>query len=353
MDSAGGDACTCARCSLYNTLYENAGFTAAWIDLMNDINANIQEYIRTNMAGRKLTVSFLAYRSTEAAPVNDDLSLKQRYVINSNTSYYPEKDESGNPVYLKCDEGVAVWLAPINATYAENLNHADNADELATIKKWTKLSSKVYLWTYATNFANYMYPYNSWQASAENYKILKDLGNVTYVWNSNIDAKGTAFTHLKGYIDSVFMRNANANYEETLDTYFTNYFGAAAEPMREMFDKIVAKCNKIEANNSGLGRGIYDEIKNKKSLFITKEYWSEDWLNDLLACIDKAYAAVGSNQVFRNRILQESLFPRYVLYRDYQTTSSKRNQFKEDCAALGVTHYRETGLITESNLWSY
>ena len=117
--------------------------------------------------------------------------------------------------------------------------------------------------------------------------------------------------------------------------------------MREMFDKIVAKCNEIEANNSGLGRGIYDEVKNKK-------YWSEDWLNDLLSCIAEAEEAVGNNQVFRNRILQESLFPRYVLYRDYQTTSSsKRKQFKEDCAALGVTHYRETGLITDDNLWSY
>ena len=354
MDSAGGDACTCTRCSLYNTLYGSAGFTAAWIDLMNDINANIQEYIRTNMAGRKLTVSFLAYRSTEAAPANDDLSLKQRYVINSNTSYYPEKDESGNPVYLKCDEGVAVWLAPINATYAENLNHADNADELATIKKWTKLSSKVYLWTYATNFANYMYPYNSWQASAENYKILKDLGNVTYVWNSNIDAKGTAFTHLKGYIDSVFMRNANANYEETLNTYFTNYFGAAAEPMREMFDMIVDKCNEIEAKNSGLGRGIYDEVKNKKALsIVTKKYWSEDWLNDLLSCIAEAEEAVGSNQVFRNRILQESLFPRYVLYRDYNTSTSNRTKFEEYCGALGLTHYTETGLISDGNLWKY
>ena len=354
MDSAGGDACTCARCSLYNTLYGSAGFSAAWIDLMNDINANIQEYIRVNMPGRKLNVSFLAYRSTEGAPANDDLSLKQHYIINSNTDYYLEKDASGNPVYLQCDDGVAVWLAPINATYAENFNHADNADELATIKKWAKLSSNVYLWMYGTNFSNYMYPYNSWQASAENYKILSDLGNVTYVWNSNIDAEGTAFTDLKQYIDSVFMRNANANYEETLDTYFTNYFGAAAEPMREMFDKIVAKCNEIEANNKGLGRGIYDDVKNKKIInYVTKKYWSEEWLNELLACVDEAYAAVGDNQVLRNRILKESLFPRYVLYRDYQTASANREQFEKDCTDLNVTHYRETGTISDDNLWKY
>jgi hypothetical protein len=213
-----------------------------------------------------------------------------------------------------------------------------------------------------------MYPYNSWQASAENYKILKDLGNVTYVWNSNIDAKGTAFTHLKGYIDSVFMRNANANYEETLDTYFTNYFGKGAAKMREMFNRIVARCEEIEANYDGLGRGIYDELENKSGVlgFGTKTYWEKSWLEGLVTLCDEAKAAVDADATLtdvqktaiKNRITKESLFPRYVLcttFANKYTTGNRntlRKAFKADATALGLTLYKESDDEKLENLYS-
>ena len=134
MDSAGGDNCTCARCTLYNTLYGEGGFSAAWIDLMNAINEKIQAQI----GDRKLNIAFLAYRSTEKAPAsinaNGAVTLMKRYQINDDGSYTQTSE------YLKCDDGVMVWLAPIDGKYAENFNHADNADTLALIKKWCALS---------------------------------------------------------------------------------------------------------------------------------------------------------------------------------------------------------------------
>lgn len=351
VDSAGGDACTCARCKLYNTLYGNAGFSAAWIDLINAVNRGIQAQI----GDRKLKVAFLAYRSTEAAPANADYSLKQRYVINDNGSYSLQT-ENGNPVYLKCDEEVVVWLALVDGKYAENFNHADNTATLDLIKKWTALSNNVYLWMYGTNFKNYMYPYNSWQASAESYKIAHDLG-VKAVWSQSNETEATAFSDLKGYIDSVFMRNVNADYEGTLNTYFNAYYGPAATKMRAMFDSIVAKCNEIEANYDGLGRGIYDELENKSG-FIgigKKTYWPKDWVNSLVTLCDEAKAAVNADgtltaeqkTAIKNRITKESLFPRYLLCTtfagDYSSSKKKelRQAFKADCEALNVVSYRE------------
>ena len=346
MDSAGGDYCTCSRCTLYNTLYGEGGFAAAWIDLMNAINAKV----RPQLNGRKINIAFLAYRDTETAPVNDDLTLKQRYVISDDGSYSLQTDGRGNPVYLKCDEGVTVWLAPINAKYAENFNHSVNADALATIKKWSKLSSSVYLWTYGTNFKNYLYPYNTWRASAENYKILADLG-VKAVWSQSNETEATAFTDLKGYIDSKFFQDANSNYETVLDTYFANYFGAGAEKMRSMFDQIVAKCDEIENDYNGLGRGIYDDIENKAGGWFgigKKTYWSESWLEGLVTLCDEAKALVDADSsisdeektAIKNRITKESLFPRYVLCSSFSQTGL-RAAFKADAQALGFTLYRE------------
>ncbi len=353
MDSAGGDDCTCARCTLYDTLYGEAGFSAAWIDLMNAINEKIQAQI----GDRKLNIAFLAYRSTEKAPANIDangnVTLLKRYQINDDGSYTQTSEE------LKCDDGVMVWLAPIDGKYAENFNHADNAATLALIKKWCALSDNVYLWMYGTNFKNYMYPYNTWQASAENYKILAELG-VKAAWSQSNETEATAFSDLKAYIDSKFMFDVNANYEDVLNTYFTNYFGAGAEKMRAMFDEIVAKCDEIEANYDGLGRGIYDEIENYKEWswsafkYVETIYWEEAWCNQLVTLCDEAKAAVDADtslteeqkKAIKNRITKESLFPRYVLCTWFEQTAL-RAAFKADATALGFTLYKEGGDISD------
>lgn len=350
MDSVGGDDCTCARCKLYDTLYGEAGFSAAWIDLMNAIN----EKIRPQIGDRTLNIAFLAYRSTEKAPANIDangnVTLLKRYQINDDGSYTQTSED------LKCDDGVMVWLAPIDGLFAENFNHADNAATLALIKKWCALSDNVYLWMYGTNFKNYMYPYNTWQASAENYKILAELG-VKGAWSQSNETEATAFSDLKAYIDSKFMFNVNADYETILDTYFTNYFGAGADIMREMFNEIVEKCDEIEANYDGLGRGIYDEIENTSGFLGigAKTYWSKDWIQSLVALCDEAKALVDADTslteeqktAIKNRITKESLFPRYVLCTTFASSYSSsekktmRQAFKADADALGFTLYKE------------
>ena len=343
MDTADKDDCQCTRCKLYDTLYGEGGFAAAWIDLMNAINAKVRESLP---AGRVLNIAFLAYRGTEKAPAYNDLSLMKRYEIDDNGNYTQTNE------YLKCDKGVTVWLAPINAVYAENFNHADNAEHLLTVKKWLALSDSVYVWMYGTNFKFYMYPYNSWQASAETYKIFHDLG-VKAVWSQSNETEATAFTDLKGYIDSKFMFNVNADYETVLDSYFDGYFGPASATMRSLFDKYVAQCNAIEANNNGLGRGIYDAIGN--TLF--KKYWSKTWVDECVALCDQAKADVDADTsltdaqktAIKNRITKESLFPRYLLcttFASSYTTANKkalRQAFKADCEAFGITLYCEAG----------
>ncbi len=358
MDTGDGDDCTCARCKLYDTLYGEGGFAAAWIDLMNAINAKIRESLP---ADRVLNIAFLAYRGTEKAPANIDangnVTLMKRYQINDNGTYTQTSED------LKCDEGVTVWLAPINAKYAENFNHADNAEHLATVKKWCALSDSVYIWAYGANFKFYMYPYNTWQASAENYKIFKELG-VKAVWSQSNETEATAFSDLKGYIDSKFMADVNADYETVLDTYFTNYFGAGSTKMRSLFDKIVAKCEEIESNYDGLGRGIYDEIENTSGFLGigAKTYWTQSWLKECVTLCDEAAAAVDADTTLtdaqktaiKNRITKESLFPRYVLCTTFASKYSSsdktamRQAFKADATALGLTLYREAdGLLSD------
>lgn len=353
MDTADADDCTCARCKLYDTVYGEGGFAAAWIDLMNAINAEI----RPQLNGRKLNIAFLAYRGTEKAPADGNLNgvtLKKRYEFKDNGTYTQTNED------LRCDEGVTVWLAPINAKFAENFNHKDNQEHLLTVEKWCAISDSVYVWLYGTNFINYMYPYNSWQASAENYKILKELG-VDGVWSQSNETEATAFTDLKAYIDSKFTFNVDAVYENVLNTYFTNYFGPASTQMREMFNRIVKRCDEIEDEYDGLGRGIYDELENKSGFLGigAKTYWAKDWVNGLVTlcneakdAVDKSALSDAQKTAIKSRITKESLFPRYLLCTTFAGTDKKtvRQEFKADADALGFTLYKEHGDI--SSLYS-
>ena len=338
-DPESANPCKCSRCQLYASVYGNAGFSAAWIELMNAVNAKVRESLPQ---GKVVNIAFLAYRLTINAPVNDDLTLMKRYDFSSGSAV-----ETGE--YLKCDEGVTAWVAPISALYAENFNFADNADELLNIKKWLKLSDSVYIWLYGTNFKYYMYPYNSWKASAENYKILYDLG-VKAVWSQSNETEATAFSDLKGYIDSKFMIDVNADYKTVLDSYFTNYFGVAGETMRAMFDAIVANCDSIEENNSGLGRGIYDELEKTTGSWIfekTTSCWTKSVLQELVDFCNAAKDLVNADTslsdeqktAILNRITKESLFPRYVLKDVYSVAD---DTLQSDCERLGVTETKET-----------
>ena len=80
--------------------------------------------------------------------------------------------------------------------------------------------------------------------------------------------------------------------------------------------KIVAKCEEIEANYDGLGRGIYDELENVSGFLGigAKTYWAKDWLDECVTLCDEAKAAVDADgslteeqkTAIKNRITKES-----------------------------------------------
>jgi hypothetical protein len=147
------------------------------------------------------------------------------------------------------------------------------------------------------------------------------------------------------------MANVNANYQEVLNTYFTNYFGPAATQMRSMFYAIVKRCNEFE-DEKGIGRDIYDELEYTTGSWPWKKtntYWTKSELNALVILCNEAKDAVDADArltdaqktAIKNRIPKESLFPRYVLCTVYENKSDRAN-FAANCRALGLTLYKES-----------
>ena len=375
MDGTGQDSCTCDTCLEYKSLYGTPAATCIYF--MNDLNKIVQAYIAETNPGRVLNLTFFAYHDAEPAPVErvkhtdsngnviwgepiqdengNYMPLKRyardeegKFIKDGNGEYVYEIDKNGEYVYLLCDEHVSPWCAPIYSKFTSSFYEERNKTYAQNIALWYTVSSNVYIWIYGTNFCYYLYPYNSWSSVVETYRYLKECG-VTYAWNQAQERnESTAFAHLKDYIDSKFMFDLNANYNEVVNNYFERYYLEAAPYMQSMFLLEQAQSAYLEKTVPTISGGIYDEIGDAK-------YWPRQLLEEMLVMVENAYKAVGkyktSNpKLYENlvrRIKQESIFPRYVIcmyYGEYYPNIRQlREQFRDDWNELGFSIYRETG----------
>lgn len=373
MDGDGQDSCGCENCLLYQKLYGTPAATCIYF--MNDLNKLVQAYIAENQPGRILNLVFFAYHDAEPAPVEREkyedangnviwttpktdangnyIPLKKyaqdengKFIKDASGNYVYETDENGNYVYLKCDDQVYPWLAPIYSKFTSSFYSEVNKTYAQNVSLWYTVSSNVYLWIYGTNFCFYLYPYNNWSCSVETYRYLKECG-VKYVWDQGQEKnQSTAFTDLKDYIDSKFLFNVNADYGKVIDDYFNNYYLEASLPMRKLFDLIQAQSAYLEHTVPTISGGIYDDIGKA-------EYWPRLLIEQMLQMIDEAYKAIEKYkhtnpklyESLVKRIKKESIFPRYVLcssYGDYYVDIYERRlSFRNDWNELGFSIYKE------------
>lgn len=374
MDGTGQDSCTCDTCLEYKNLYGTPAATCIYF--LNDLNKLVQAYIDEFEPGRVMNLTFFAYHDAEPAPVErvkytdatgnviwtdpikdaegNYIPLKRyardengQFIKDSDGNYVYETDENGNYVYLKCDEHVYPWLAPIYSKFTSSFYDEKNASYAQNVSLWYTISDNVYVWVYGTNFKYYLYPYNTWSVAPETYRYLKECG-VKYVWNQAQERnQATAFTDLKDYIDSKFLFDVNANYEEVIDNYFDNYYLEASTEMRSLFDLIQTQTSYLEKNIPTISGGIYDEIGDAK-------YWPRLLIEEMIEKIDNAYKAIEKYKAtdpalyekLVRRIKQESIFPRYVQclhFADYYADiQERRAAFRDDWNALGFSIYKET-----------
>ena len=375
MDGTGQDSCTCETCLLYKTLYGTPAATCIYF--MNDLNKLVQAYIAENEPGRIMNLTFFAYHDSEPAPVertkitdssgnviwgdpiaNEDgsfqplkrykMDAERQFVKDANGNYEYETDADGNYVYLKCDEHVYPWLAPIYSKFTSSFYSENNKTYAKNVSSWYAVSNNVYVWVYGTNFKYYLYPYNTWSTMVETYRYLKECG-VKYVWAQGQERnQSTAFSDLKDYIDSKFQFNVNADYDQVLNDYFEYYYLDAAAEMRALFNLIQAQSAYLEENVATISGGIYDEIGEKA-------YWPQRLLDTMMEKIDRAYAAVEKYKTtdpelyesLIKRIKKESIFPRYVqcihFEAEYSNIQEMRKAFRDDWNELGFSVYKETG----------
>ena len=340
--------CQCVACTELKEQY--GSYSGAVIRFVNELDNKLQEYLwakagKTGEEKREIKLVFLGYTFTEQPPV-----------IEEDGEYFPV-DET-----VICNENVAVLLCPTQAKYTHGFTEEENVKYAENIKAWSAVCSNILIWTYQTNFTEFLYPYPSWNAASDTYGYLKDMG-VEYIFNEGqyLNERATGFGNLKNYLNGKLGLNASLDTGALTDKWFMYYFLDAAEPMRAYFDDLTEHWFKVEQNDASFTGGIIEGIAKRS-------YFSYEEVRLWLDYIDEAYEAIGKYetsdpalyQTLKKRIDLEGLFPRCVICSLYELRYEEtefeemRSAFLSDCLDLGLYYINErTNIKNLVDSWGY
>lgn len=341
--------CDCDACKASLAKYNDCE-SAAIIQCCNDVALELNKYFQNKVAGtdkkaRRIDVLFFAYH----APIEPPVKLVD--------GEYQPIDES-----VRCNEYVHPFVAPINASYTYTMYHEANTKNAENIKGWSAISTKIYYWLYETNFYHYLYPYNTWSASIENYRFCVE-NDATFMMNQGQHGQPTptGFQRFKDFINSKAEWNVNVNYNDIKKEFFANYFDVAEEPMLKFFNELESHMTYLQAEYANQLRSGYQVYQNIAQTM----FWPQGMLETWLEYIDQAFEEIliyktkdpDLYKVLYDHILLESIFPRYALLDNYPGMFSavdlteRRLALKADCEYLNVTDFMEGKASLQDRVW--
>lgn len=336
--------CTCDASSAELAKYGTN--SAGYILTINRIADKVQAWIDENQTGREFTITFFAYLATSEPPV--------KLVAGTTDEYEPIDEE------VRLRDNVAVLNAPIamNAYLHYDFYSAKNKGPALSTKKWAAMGGEdMYMWIYNNTFyGNYFTPAESFNGTQGTLKYLSEVGTrwVMQQGQQN-NTISPDWSRLKAYIDAKLAWNIDANQDRLVKNFIKEYFGAASGIMQEYFDNYRTWYAYIAEQ--------YDYTEHRT---MVTEYYPRNVLNSWLGSIETAFREIeiykAANpdlyEALYNRLLLESLSPRYLQMAIYRTDytaaeqADKEAQFRRDCSLLNVIMLSEKAYIEGNALFA-
>lgn len=146
------------------------------------------------------------------------------------------------------------------------------------ISEWNRLTNRIYVWDYVTNFSYYLVPFANFEHLLENAKWLYEHGMSGLISQGNTHCANTEFGPLRAYLISKIQWNLNMSKEEYyahMDDFCESYYGAGWKYIRKFID-FIQECSKNRHVK------IYcrpEYILNRKK-YIAKINEIEEWFDE-------------------------------------------------------------------------
>lgn len=334
--------CECEHCLASKEKYGGAN-SATVVQFLNPVSDAINEWFEGDGAEykRDLKILFFAYLSTNQAPATYDAS----------TDTYKAIDNS-----VICRDNVNVFFADIRGDYTSSYYDTEgaNAPYIKAMKAWTALSKNFFFWTYQTNFAYYLVPYNCFNAMQESYRFAVSC-NALYIfdegqWNQGNACTGWSF--LKQYLTDKETWDVSVNQSDLIAKFFSGFYDDAGGIMKQIFDEwLVLATYQNELGYKGANSIYYNALQEQMWPKGTLSRWL-DLFDDALEKI--SYLEESSPTTYKrikNHITAERVAYEYIMLSLYNSSMSEgdykalANQFHQDAKDNGMNYTKETGTL--------
>lgn len=326
--------CTCDRCkkAIEEWGYNNAGLQINWA---NHVVELIDEWVKRDYPeGRDVRIVIFAYAGTDTPPV----------VMGEDGKYVPFSDK------VKPHEKLYVEYAPIYTDYSVPLEDEKNRETYENLAKWCDLlpQGNMSIWTYETNFSNYMYAFNNFSTFREHMATYASHGiDNVFSQGASLSNQPT-FQEMRIFVESQIMWDVNRNYAELVDEFMNAFYKDAAPEMKEYYNLLRMRYEQMERLYNMDFSSIYADIG-------ARTIWAENVVDAISRIFDRAYEkiaryktedpAMHTKLYDRIKELEVSLiFTKMSYYRSNysQTTiNSMIDDFNRYTSQWGITLTRE------------
>jgi hypothetical protein len=222
--------------------------------------------------------------------VADDIKEEFPNVAISTLAYqYTRKP----PKYVKPRENVIVRLCSIECSFSMPLADERNQKFRDDIIGWSKISNRLYIWDYTTNFRHHIMPHPNLRVLGPNVKFFAK-HNVKGIFEQGAyTTNGAEMAELRAWVLAKLLWDPSRDGKELIDEFIDGYYGPAAGHIR---DYLNVTHDAVEASEDWLG--CFE--KN------TAKYLSLDTLSKGWAHLKAAETAVQDNPdlLFRVQVAQ-------------------------------------------------
>lgn len=136
------------------------------------------------------------------------------------------------PKTIKPGRGVIVRLCSVEANFAAPLDDRSNASFANDLRGWSKLSRRLYVWDYTTDFANYVQPYPNWFVLGPNLRFFQQNGVQGVLEEGAHGSNGAEMAEMRAWVLARLLWKPHQDDQALIREFLRGYYGpAAARPI--------------------------------------------------------------------------------------------------------------------------
>ena len=143
------------------------------------------------------------------------------------------------PKTIKPRNNVIIRLCSIECCFTHPFNVCDNENNISftkDIEDWSKISNRLWVWNYTTDFSHYLLPFPNLLTRQANLKLFVD-HNVTGMFQQDTpNIPHGELSELGAYLHAKLLWNPDYNANTAIDEFLEAYYGDAAPQVRAYID---------------------------------------------------------------------------------------------------------------------